>query len=973
MAAACVVSAVAQVPDPVIGVSFGSDPNNLVLTGTAAEGRTGKSYNKSISNRWIYQDPLTGKYIGTTDNDAYGFYYVMYDADDAIGQTFSGNTVTWEILFRLDKKECYSATNTGTETANGTAKFFSCQESGGWSLAYYPGNTAKTVSDNNLTYTENSDGGLVFQYVTYNPSTEKNVNTTVRPGMAHNIETGRFYHIVVTLDKTARTVRYYINGECVKNATGQNNLQYAYQPPKVGPNSDSNVPSAKTGSEKMWFNLGADVGNQTKPSNKSTQNSCRASYVFANIYNVALTEAQVKACYDNETVQYYTQSEPTTTSDLMWDVLPGADGSVADKSPYNDITVHGTLNTTYNSSMKRYMVVNNDINPYNYAYRDYHYDQSIMKRLSTGMAIEVYCKASEATWLPNHTEDDPETPTANTRSPLSFQQNGGMGLEFLYTGAVKSNYNNYGFNTSRVSEDKLAPAAGAYAFNISTPAGTLDDTYHHYVAVNDKENNMSYLYIDGVKVKEYEVPTNKFGGTPDLTLQHTAFPDVPHQWFCFNGDTKAHHHSDAAADTCEYGWKGNIVYGRVWGKALTPADVTALYNQATGTSTNVTVPANGVATAVFPYAAVVPAGATAYVVDVIKGSEANMVPYAAEGDVIPYGIPVIIKGDASTYTFNAADLNDDAVVAKIKTAPAKNLLVGSFATKKAKADQLYKISTSAAEFDKAAADDVLDAQQAWLPFEIDGEDALTLTENIVLTEAEGAASLDGYPEGYTATGKFSRTFKNAVSSTVCLPYAISSVSGGTLYSFDNITESEGEYTVNMSAASLPTTANTPYLFMPSADGEVTFSGMMTVPASVEAGNTTSGDWTFEGTYEKTTWSALPAGSSAVYGYAAKSQNTISPGDFVKLKMTGEAYTPAFRAVMKYTGGASARSLKGTVPTLPSRLKVVLTDGNGNVTEIGSLEILQEQETWFTIDGKELQAKPTKRGIYIRNGKKVFVK
>ena len=268
---------------------------------------------------------------------------------------------------------------------------------------------------------------------------------------------------------------------------------------------------------------------------------------------------------------------------------------------------------------------------------------------------------------------------------------------------------------------------------------------------------------------------------------------------------------------------------------------------------------------------------------------------------------------------------------------------------------------------------MLAAQQAWLPFEAGGEDVLTLTENIVLTEAGGAALRAGYPEGYTATGKFSRTFKNAVSSTVCLPYAISSVSGGTLYSFDNITESEGEYTVHMSAASLPTTANTPYLFMPSADGEVTFSGTMTVPASMAAGNTTSGDWTFEGTYEKTTWSGLPVGSSAVYGYAAKAQNTINPGDFVKLKMTGEAYTPAFRAVMKYTGGASARSLKGTVPTLPSRLKVVLTDGNGNVTEIGSLEILQEQETWFTIDGKELQAKPTKRGIYIRNGKKVFVK
>ena len=122
----------ASAQTPVIGVSFGSDPNNLVLTGTAAEGRTGKSYKTHINNRWIYRDPLTGKYIGTTDNDTYGFYYVMYDADDDIGRTFSGNTITWELLFRLDKKECYSYDNdTGKETANGTAKFFSCQESGG--------------------------------------------------------------------------------------------------------------------------------------------------------------------------------------------------------------------------------------------------------------------------------------------------------------------------------------------------------------------------------------------------------------------------------------------------------------------------------------------------------------------------------------------------------------------------------------------------------------------------------------------------------------------------------------------------------------------------------------------------------------------------------------------------------------------------------------------------------------------------
>ena len=37
----------------------------------------------------------------------------------------------------------------------------------------------------------------------------------------------------------------------------------------------------------------------------------------------------------------------------------------------------------------------------------------------------------------------------------------------------------------------------------------------------------------------------------------------------------------------------------------------------------------------------------------------------------------------------------------------------------------------------------------------------------------------------------------------------------------------------------------------------------------------------------------------------------------------------------------------------------------------SLEV--ESEAWYTLDGKRLSAEPTQRGIYIRNGKKIYVK
>ena len=924
MAAACVVSAVAQDPK-VIGVSFNS--SGIVLDGTDAANHTaGKS--TKFQRVGVLQDPQTGRYLGTT-NAHYdgsnrknikeqGFYWVKYNADDALGEAFSSGSVTWEILFRLNSWCCvsYDASASNSTSRNGTARIFASliDKNSGWQIGAYPGDKK------GINY------GIRFEYFTSGAN-------SINSGAAGLFSTDTYNHVIVTLDKANKTAKIYLNGKLVKNYT-DDKLGADFTFPQIGD---------PTGETDMWFCLGGTPNEANLADENNVLNMNRSTFVFANIYNTVMTKEQVEARYNDPIVQHYTNITTPTTSDLLWDVFPRAGNTVTDESPFHKIDIAGTLNTDFNETYMRYEVVNPTPNSKNFAWRDFFNDPFVCSKLDKTMAIEFFCKSNSAT-------------PAATSSPLSFQQGGGgYGFEFTADGTIKFNDNAYGF---------FQTGAGGLGLPLATDAAKLTTDYTHYVVTIDRTGNVSKMYINGVEDQtNSRTEENIF-----MQWQSHSFCYAPWQWFCFNGDTRANRHS-----ACDYPFDGNIVYGRVWGKYLTKDDVTALYSQATGTSTDVTMQSNKLATAVFPYDAVVPTGATAYVVDVIKGSEANMVPYAAEGDVIPYGTPVIIKGDASTYKFNAADLNDDAVVAKIKPAPAKNLLVGSFATKKAQADQLYKISTSAAEFDKAAADDVLDAQQAWLPFETGGEDALTLTENIVLTEAGGAALRAGYPEGYTATGKFSRTFKNAVSSTVCLPYAISSVSGGTLYSFDNITESEGEYTVHMSAASLPTTANTPYLFMPSADGEVTFSGMMTVPASMAAGNTTSGDWTFEGTYEKTTWSGLPAGSSAVYGYAAKAQNTINPGDFVKLKMTGEAYTPAFRAVMKYTGGASARSLKGTVPTLPSRLKVVLTDGNGNVTEIGSLEILQEQETWFTIDGKELQAKPTKRGIYIRNGKKVFVK
>lgn len=55
--------------------------------------------------------------------------------------------------------------------------------------------------------------------------------------------------------------------------------------------------------------------------------------------------------------------------------------------------------------------------------------------------------------------------------------------------------------------------------------------------------------------------------------------------------------------------------------------------------------------------------------------------------------------------------------------------------------------------------------------------------------------------------------------------------------------------------------------------------------------------------------------------------------------------------------------------------IVLNFGDGETTSIGSIdngELRIDNDDWFSLDGRRLNAKPTQRGVYIHNGKKVLV-
>lgn len=256
-------------------------------------------------------------------------------------------------------------------------------------------------------------------------------------------------------------------------------------------------------------------------------------------------------------------------------------------------------------------------------------------------------------------------------------------------------------------------------------------------------------------------------------------------------------------------------------------------------------------------------------------------------------------------------------------------------------------------------------------------------DEVTLTDGEAITALNTYT-GQEIWVNYTRSFTADKASTVCLPFAYTKKTGdGSFYAFSGIEKVGSEYIATMTEPGTSTlTANTPYLYKAETTGVTDFSGTYAIPASIEAGTTTSGDWKFVGTYTTQTWDVAPTG---IYGFSAKDANDgITQGEFVKVG----AYVRVkpMRCYLKYKDGtedySAARSFSDVPNTLseplPEKIKVRFVDANGEVTGIGTLdtqtgEVNFDSKAWYTLDGVRLNAQPTQKGIYVNNGKKVVIK
>jgi hypothetical protein len=249
---------------------------------------------------------------------------------------------------------------------------------------------------------------------------------------------------------------------------------------------------------------------------------------------------------------------------------------------------------------------------------------------------------------------------------------------------------------------------------------------------------------------------------------------------------------------------------------------------------------------------------------------------------------------------------------------------------------------------------------------------------------------------------YNRTFTEGKPSTVMLPFSLGSgqtLTGGTLYKFSGVTKNEttGKWEATMTeTATLQ--ANTPYLLLPDenlVNGKVTFNlNNSTVTLNTKGGGDKEtadqgSHWTFKGTYEYMKWTTdtsdpdynadRAAEIGKAYGFAGVAKTGIEVGDFVKVASGAKIRPMGCYLLWNDTPNASRAAARGAATEeLPQSITVRLVGADGEVTGIGEIdtktgEVTFDSEAWYTLNGVRLSGKPTKKGLYINNGRKVVVK
>ena len=252
--------------------------------------------------------------------------------------------------------------------------------------------------------------------------------------------------------------------------------------------------------------------------------------------------------------------------------------------------------------------------------------------------------------------------------------------------------------------------------------------------------------------------------------------------------------------------------------------------------------------------------------------------------------------------------------------------------------------------------------------------------------------------------EYVRTFTVGKNSTIMLPFSIDTtkISGGSFKEFAYVDESVPVARFYKDVKNGIIKANTPYLFEPKAEtlvftlGEnetVTLNTKDLVVPSCEQ-NEYGGKWEFRGVYSYVNW---PSGDKHVWGFVANSDP--DPEKVGTFKRAGAgAYIKPMRAYLYNTQLEENQNQSQSYAPRPMMARPYASTETASIdnepasgsmdvefidrkteetTFIGVLKSTTREvktiESWFDLSGRKLNAKPTVKGIYYFNGKRVMVR
>lgn len=240
----------------------------------------------------------------------------------------------------------------------------------------------------------------------------------------------------------------------------------------------------------------------------------------------------------------------------------------------------------------------------------------------------------------------------------------------------------------------------------------------------------------------------------------------------------------------------------------------------------------------------------------------------------------------------------------------------------------------------------------------------TLKGLVLDSKADNSEIIEKYDSKTTNVMLSGHTlYKDSYWNTLCLPFAMTAeqvteqLAPKILKTLSSASFADGTLTLNFADATT-IEAGKPYIIKWDIDDDITNPTFMDVTISNTTSDINAGVVTFKGLYAPVIYAAGVVDKSVLF----------MKGDDALYYPNGSGVTniDAFHAYFILNGITA-----GDIIEQEGRIVLNFDDESTSISLISNPS--EESDSWYTIDGRRLNGKPTKKGIYIVNGKKVVIK